>query len=506
MGQPELLYKFLDLLHHQNTQNRQRGIAFSLQSIAARAQIDLTRHLGAFVPKLYRMTYDPSAKVQESMRSIWSALLGEGAHKLVDEHFAAILAECTREMLNRGVWRSRESACRALADVLVGRRYEEVAEALPMLWENALKVRDDIKESVRNAADALCKSLSNLTVRLCDPSLTTNAEAVRATTDAILPILLDKALPNGAAEVRYLGITTIEKLLKAARAEQMRGRLGEVCVALLESLSSLEDQRINYLQQHVARAGLDEGRLENLRISASSSSPMYESLERCSSVLVDRESLDDVLQTVSALARSGVGINTRVATAKFVVTLVRRFGSDAKSVANKVATTFYNAMERERSAAVLRAFAGAVAAALSIAPKGRRAAFVESMVKACDPSQGGDNADASAQASAAALVFRELSRSFADALADFHVDVLPLAFVRSQAVPSAKAVEVAKAAAARGRGGSEAAAPATGETTAAEKSRAAWQELWSELAGAESATVRVHAKEICLLCSQCTRH
>ena len=496
VGQPDLLYKFLDLLHHQNTQNRQRGVAFSLQHIANRAQIDLSSHLASFVPKLYRMTHDPNAKVQESMRSIWAALLGEGAHKLVDEHLEAILAECTREMLNRSVWRNRESACRALADALVGRRFEEVESTLKLLWENSLKVRDDIKESVRLAAEALCRSLSNLTIRLCDPALTTNAEAVRKTTDIVLPILLDQALPNPAAEVRALGILTVEKLLKAARPEQVRSRLGDVCLALLESLSSLEDQRLNYLQQHVARAGLDESKLENLRISAASSSPMFESLDRCSSVLVDQESLDDVLQAVSTLARTGTGINTRAGTARFIVTLLRRFGSDAKSSANKVAQVFYTQMERERSAAVLRAYAGTVAAALSVAPKGRRAAFVDRLVAACDPATS-DDATSDAD-TAAALVFRELSRGFADALSDFHSEVLPLAFVRKQESSASKRSEKEKHGSTNGGSGSGSSA-----SSASEKARTAWSELWSELAGAESATVRVHAQEICAFCDKC---
>jgi proteasome component ECM29 len=37
---------------------------------------------------------------------------------------------------------------------------------------------------------------------------------------------------------------------------------------LLEALSSLEDARINYIEQHAARAGIDPDRLESARCSS----------------------------------------------------------------------------------------------------------------------------------------------------------------------------------------------------------------------------------------------
>lgn len=61
-------------------------------------------------------------------------------------------------------------SCLALNDLLVSRQIGEVAEYLPQLWELCLRVRDDIKESSRKAADLACKSLHKITVRACDGS------------------------------------------------------------------------------------------------------------------------------------------------------------------------------------------------------------------------------------------------------------------------------------------------------------------------------------------------
>ena len=59
-------------------------------------------------------------------------------------------------------WRVRESSCVALNDLLRGRPLDEVVDRLPQLLETVFRVRDDIKESVRNAADTACKSLSRV--------------------------------------------------------------------------------------------------------------------------------------------------------------------------------------------------------------------------------------------------------------------------------------------------------------------------------------------------------
>ena len=42
---------------------------------------------------------------------------------------------------------------------------DDVVESLPELWETCLRVRDDIKESVRNAADLACKTLSRVGIQ-----------------------------------------------------------------------------------------------------------------------------------------------------------------------------------------------------------------------------------------------------------------------------------------------------------------------------------------------------
>jgi proteasome component ECM29 len=46
-------------------------------------------------------------------------------------------------------------------------------------------------------------------------------------------------------------------------------------------MQSLEDSRINYIEQHAASAGLSEDKLSSARVSASRRSPMADTLDLC---------------------------------------------------------------------------------------------------------------------------------------------------------------------------------------------------------------------------------
>lgn len=63
-------------------------------------------------------------------------------------------------------------------------------------------------------------------------------------------------------------------------------------------------------QLHAANIGIETEKLENLRISFSKGSPMWETLDLCINI-VDSESLEQLIPRLTQLVRSGVGLNTR---------------------------------------------------------------------------------------------------------------------------------------------------------------------------------------------------
>ncbi len=64
MGQPDLIYKFMDLANYQTSLNSRRGAAFGFSRIAKQAGDALKPHLRTLVPKLFRYQYDPNKRIQ----------------------------------------------------------------------------------------------------------------------------------------------------------------------------------------------------------------------------------------------------------------------------------------------------------------------------------------------------------------------------------------------------------------------------------------------------------
>jgi proteasome component ECM29 len=179
MNQPDLVYRFMNLSTHHALWNSKKGAAFATKTLASKAADRLKPQLPELIPKLFRASYDPNPKIAASMTNILNSLV-EDTNEITaadSPYFAGIMKDLIENMFNKQ-WRTREASCLALSDVLISKTFAQVGPFLSDLWEKCFKVIDDIKETVRKAAEQLCKSLSSLTLRLCDPSYT-NIEDVR---------------------------------------------------------------------------------------------------------------------------------------------------------------------------------------------------------------------------------------------------------------------------------------------------------------------------------------
>lgn len=90
-----------------------------------------------------RYQYDPNPKIRDGMTMIWKVLLAD-PRKAVDEHYKAILDELLKEMGGK-LWRNREAACNALADLVQGRSWPEVQMKFEKIWMMAFRALDDVK-------------------------------------------------------------------------------------------------------------------------------------------------------------------------------------------------------------------------------------------------------------------------------------------------------------------------------------------------------------------------
>jgi proteasome component ECM29 len=64
LGQPDLIYMFMDLAHHNQALMTRRGAAFGFAAVAQIAGSQLAPHITSLIPKLYRYQYDPNPKVR----------------------------------------------------------------------------------------------------------------------------------------------------------------------------------------------------------------------------------------------------------------------------------------------------------------------------------------------------------------------------------------------------------------------------------------------------------
>ncbi|XP_059624994.1 uncharacterized protein LOC132268214 [Cornus florida] len=416
MGQPDLIYKFMDLANYQVSLNSKRGAAFGFSKIAKQAGDALKQHLRLLIPRLVRYQYDPDKNVQDAMTHIWKSLVAD-SKKTIDENYDLIIDDLLMQCGSR-LWRSREASCLALADIIQGRKFYQVGKHLKKIWIAAFRAMDDIKETVRNSGDKLCRAVTSLTTRLCDVSLTEISDAKQAM-DTVLPFLLTEGIMNRVDNIRKASIAMVMKLAKSAGVA-IRPHLSDLVCCMLESLSSLEDQGLNYVELHAANAGIQMEKLENLRISIAKGSPMWETLDLCIEA-VDTQSLELLVPRLAQLVRSGVGLNTRVGLANFIRLLVQKVHVDIKPFTSLLLKILFPVVKEEKSAAAKRAFANACATILKYAALSQAQKLIEDTAVL----HTGDRND---QISCAILL-KSYSSIATDILSGFHAAIIPVIFV-----------------------------------------------------------------------------
>ena len=185
------------------------------------------------------------------MKQVWSSLVPEPKRALAAQ-LPAVLAHLLDGIISRE-WRAREASCMALAELLSGRTHDEVAGSLTEMHTRLMRAVDDIKESVRKAAQSAWRGLSSVLNRLCDGALAP-AKQAEATLGLVLPTLLDKGISHSSDEVRTLCTRQLLQLCKTA-GPRMQPYVVRLVPALLETLSVTEDSALNYLQVRACGMG-----------------------------------------------------------------------------------------------------------------------------------------------------------------------------------------------------------------------------------------------------------
>mmetsp|Transcript_1566 Transcript_1566/g.5053 ORF Transcript_1566/g.5053 Transcript_1566/m.5053 type:complete len:1137 (-) Transcript_1566:498-3908(-) len=419
VGQPQLVYKLMECAASSAVWNTRKGVAFALAEHSREA---LDEHLPSLLPSLYRHTHDPNPRVAGAMRQLWASLVPDPKQALT-AHLQPVLRHLCDSLGDR-LWRAREGACLALAELLPGRTHAELAPMLSELHTKLLRTLDDIKETVRAAAEAAWRALCSACVRLTDGAKATEAEA-GAVLAVVLPALLDGGVLNASAEVRAACTRQLLKLVQGA-GPHLASHTPRLVPFLVESLSSLEDPSLLYMQHHVPGLGVSAGAFEHARVAANRGSPAAAALQQCLRVMSD-EHVAAVLPPLTDTLARGTGLPSRAGAAHTVMQLAQAHPVAVAPHAGRTLAVLARAIPDERSVAARRAYTSAAAQLARLT----KPEPLGDMLKAFADryATGAVTTNEEGERLVLATLVRELGRGAPDAMAGLQADWLPLAYV-----------------------------------------------------------------------------
>lgn len=97
------------------------------RSNAAELRLALRPHLGKILPRLLRASHDPNKQTREQIKNLWDGLTGGGAEArlAITQHLLLVIDSLIADTSHK-LWRARVGATGALAQVIVGRSWNEL--------------------------------------------------------------------------------------------------------------------------------------------------------------------------------------------------------------------------------------------------------------------------------------------------------------------------------------------------------------------------------------------
>ena len=374
MGQPDLVYKFMDVASHHSIWQSKLGSAFTLNSLLA-SNAQLKSKVASLVPKLYLYQYDPNPKIQDSMRLMWQSLV-DNPKQAIDAQYDAIMRHLLRSQASRQ-FRVRLAASLGLTDLIAHRGWDEVREYMGDLWSQLYKLLDDVNGETRKAAVTLSHTLSQLSIRLCDPKYTSKADSASCL-DVLLPLLLKEGITSRAKEIQSVSIRTLLALIKHGGVN-LRPHLAELLGTLLEAMSTMESSTLGYLQFHAQSLNMTDEDLEVARLSMAKNTPLADAVASCLHV-IDANALPSVMSRLTDILQQGLGLPTLTAAGKCIISLVNSpVGGEMKEHVGPLMSALVNGLG-DQSTSVRKVFAAALGYLCRVSRRKRVGRIIESLL------------------------------------------------------------------------------------------------------------------------------
>ena len=377
VGDQTLVYKFMSLAANAATWSTRSAFGrFGLSNILSSEGAAVDPKL---YPKLFRYRFDPNPNVQRSMNDIWKAMVKD-SNAVIEEHFSAIMEDLLKSILGKE-WRVREASAAAVADLVQGRPFAQYESFYRDIWARALKVLDDVKGSVREAALRLCITLSNTLVRQLEEGDSGGgksgpSKSATAMMNEALPFLMsDKGIESGVEDVKVFSTVTVLKIAKHG-GTALRPYISGMVPHLLGLLSTIEPQAFNY---YYMRSGDDDReKLDKMRSAMVSQSPISEAIEN-SLRSVDADVLKDLAPGLETAIKTAVGMPTKIGCGRVIQTLATRHALDFAPYAPR----FLQLLQKQlldRNDEVSQSYAKTAAYVLRPAPDAAREKFATHLI------------------------------------------------------------------------------------------------------------------------------
>lgn len=364
VGDQTLVYKFMSLASNAATWSTRSAFGrFGLSNILSESEVDPKLY-----PKLFRYRFDPNPNVQRSMNDIWKALVKD-SNAVIETHFDAIVTDLLKSVHGKE-WRVRQASCAAISDLIGGRPFQQYEKYYGEIWTKALKVLDDVKSTVREAAMRLCMGMANtLTRQLEEGGVSASAKNMMSST---LPFLLsDNGIESGVEEVKGFAITTVITITKTG-GKALCPYIATIITHMLGLLSTIEPDAINYYYQRFGDD--DRGKIDKLRSQMVSQSPIFQAIENCLRN-VEASVMPELAAGLEETIKSAIGMPTKVGCGRVLGTLATRHTTDFQPYASR----FLQLMEKQaldRNDEVSTGYARAAAYIMRHAPTDARERFV----------------------------------------------------------------------------------------------------------------------------------
>ncbi|XP_032510836.2 proteasome adapter and scaffold protein ECM29 [Danaus plexippus] len=418
LNQPDLLYKFMHLAHHNSIWNSKRGAAFGFQSLTAAAGGSLSTHLPRIVPRLYRYRFDPTPRIQNSMAAIWSALVSN-TPATVQKYHKEILKDLVSN-LTSNQWRVRMSCCNALADLLRGAQsLHDSLEHLPTIWTQLFRVMDDVHEGTRQAATSTANVLSKLCIQATDVKQGKDGKEILS---AILPVLLDTGITNLVKEVRSVSLQTVSMLVSSA-GSSLAPLLPRLVPALAAAAGDLEPARLGYLSTAITD-GATRDAIDDLRASAARQHYTTDTVVKCMPYITI-DIMKEMLPKILELTKSPQ-LGTKVACAHFLVLAAHYLRADLEPVAGKIMSSLLNGIF-DRNATVRKNYAEALGQVSAYAKPQSIDKLMKKLVNLYETKED------DASRSAVALTLKAVAKAKIEHIKDNEETLVPVVFLAMHA-------------------------------------------------------------------------